>query len=234
MKLADIKKLIKEEVQNKKESVLLAKPDVISEANFGRAKRKIEDEKVPFVMMTAFRGGLSKGKNLERQKELESRVRAAGFSWTKMPGSGYVEDPEEEGGEPVNVKENSILIWDAPRQDVKESNQDLFNLAVGLAKDYDQDSFIHGKVLADGDEKEMFIKAYDKSGKAIKEPWAGPWQNISVIDSDDVYWSTLGSKKAKLTEMLEFANAIKVKTREDAMRKQHALDSVRSALKRFE
>jgi hypothetical protein len=34
--------------------------------------------------------------------------------------------------------------------------------------------------------------------------------------------------------MLELANAIKVKTREDAMRKQHALDSVKSALKRFE
>ena len=82
--------------------------------------------------------------------------------------------------------------------------------------------------------KKCLLEAYDKGGNAIKEPWAGPWQNISVIDSDDVYWSTLGSKKAKLTEMLEVANAIKVKTREDAMRKQYALDSVRSALKRFE
>jgi hypothetical protein len=143
----------------------LQNPRRLSEANFGRVKRKIEDEKVPFVMITAFRGGMSKGKNLERQKELESRVRAAGFSWTKLPGSGYVEDPEEDGGDPVNVKENSILIWDAPRTDIKESNQDLFNLAVGLAQDYDQDSFIHGKVLSSGDEKEMFIKAYDKSWK---------------------------------------------------------------------
>ena len=234
MKLTDIKNLIKEELKNERESVLLAKPEIISEANFGRVKRKIEDEKVPFVMITAFRGGLSKGKNLERQKELESRVRSAGFSWTKMPGSGYVEDSEEENGDPVNVKENSILIWDAPRGDLRQSNQDLFNLAVGLSKDYEQDSFIHGKVLDSGDEKEMFIKAYDKSGKAIQEPWAGPWQNISVIDSDDVYWSTLGSKKTKLTEMLELANAIKVKSREDAMKKQHALDAVRSALKRLE
>ena len=29
---------------------------------------------------------------------------------------------------------------------IKESNQDLFNLAARLAKKYDQDSFIYGKV----------------------------------------------------------------------------------------
>lgn len=232
MKIKDIKEMIKEELSPN--SVLLAKPEQLSEANYGRVKRKIEDEKVPFVMITAFRGGLGKGKNLQRQKELESRVREAGFSWTKMPGSGYVEDPTEEGGDPINVKENSILIWDEPRTDVAQGNQDLFHLAVGLSRDYNQDSFIHGKVVGDGEEREIFIKAYDQNGKAIKEPWAGPWQNISVVDSDDVYWSTVGSKKAKLTEMLEFANAMKVKSREDAMKKQHALDAVKAALKRLE
>lgn len=232
MKIKDIKEMIKKELSPN--SVLLAKPEQLSEANYGRVKRKIEDEKVPFVMITAFRGGLGKGKNLQRQKELESRVREAGFSWTKMPGSGYVEDPTEEGGDPINVKENSILIWDEPRIDVAQGNQDLFHLAVGLSRDYNQDSFIHGKVLGDGEEREIFIKAYDQNGKAIKEPWAGPWQNISVVDSDDVYWSTVGSKKAKLTEMLELANAMKVKSREDAMKKQHALDAVKAALKRLE
>lgn len=232
MKIKDIKEMIKKELSPN--SVLLAKPEQLSEANYGRVKRKIEDEKVPFVMITAFRGGLGKGKNLQRQKELESRVREAGFSWTKMPGSGYVEDPTEEGGDPINVKENSILIWDEPRTDVAQGNQDLFHLAVGLSRDYNQDSFIHGKVVGDGEEREIFIKAYDQNGKAIKEPWAGPWQNISVVDSDDVYWSTVGSKKAKLTEMLELANAMKVKSREDAMKKQHALDAVKAALKRLE
>ena len=152
-----------------------------------------------------------------------------------MPGSGYVEDPEQEGDAPREVKENSILIWDEPRKDVEQGNQDLFNLAVTLAQDYAQDSFIHGRVLKNEDgEKEMFIKAYDKEGKAIREPWAGPWDTVSVIDSDDVYWSTLGSKKAKLTEMLDGANSMKVSTREDAMRKQHAIDAVKSALKRIQ
>tara|TARA_Y100001938_G_C8101510_1_gene442123 strand:+ start:15420 stop:16118 length:699 start_codon:yes stop_codon:yes gene_type:complete len=232
MNLEEIKTMVKEELSRKRTSVLLAHP--LNEANFGRVKNRIENEKVPFVMITAFRGGLSKGKNLERQKELESRVRSAGFSWTKMPGSGYVEDPEEEGGEPVNVKENSILIWDAPRGDLRQSNQDLFNLAISLAGDYEQDSFIHGKVVEADDEKEMFIKAYDKAGKPINEPWAGPWQNISVVDADDIYWSTIGSKKAKLTEILELTNALRVKSREDAMKKQHMLDAVKSALMRLE
>ena len=44
MKLTDIKQIIKEEVQSRRESILLAKPDVITEANFGRIKRRIEDE----------------------------------------------------------------------------------------------------------------------------------------------------------------------------------------------
>ena len=80
----------------------------------------------------------------------------------------------------------------------------------------------------------MSINAYDKNGNVIEETWAGPWHNISLIEDDDLYWSTLGSKQAKLKEMLEIAKSIKVKSREDAMRKQHALDSVKSALKRFE
>ena len=233
MKLKDIKNIVAEELQKEKNSILLVQPEPLTEANFGRVKKKIEVDKVPFVMISAFRGGTTKGKNLKRQKELESHVREAGFPWTKMPQSGYVEDPEEEGGDSVNVKENSIIIWDEKRPDVQRSNQDLFNLAAGLAAEFNQDSFIHGKVLGDGDKREMFIKAYDKSGKAIREPWAGPWQNISVIDADDVYWSTIGSKKAKLREMLELTRTMKVKSRHDAMRKQHALDAVRSALKRL-
>ncbi len=232
MKLEDIKKIIKEQLAPK--SMLLDKPTVVTEANYNRVRTRIEEEMIPFVMITAFRGGFSKRDNLKRQKELESRVRDAGFSWTKMPGSGYLEDPEEEGGEPNQVKENSIIIWDAPRADVEVANEDLFQLGQMLAKEYNQDSFIFGKTVQDGEDRELLIRAYDQSGDRIRAPWAGPWDKLSVIDSDDVYWSTIGSKKAKLTEMLELANAMKVNSREDAMKKQHALDAVRSALKRFE
>jgi hypothetical protein len=232
MKLEDIKKIIKEQLTS--DSVLLAKPPLVTEANYNRVRSRIEEELIPFVMITAFRGGFSQRDNLVRQKELESRVRDAGFSWTKMPGSGYVEDPEEAGGTPNEVKENSIIIWDAPRADVERANEDLFHLGQALANEYNQDSFIFGKTVHDGEERELLIRAYDQTGTRIKAPWAGPWDKLSVVDADDVYWSTIGSKKAKLTEMLELANAMKVKSREDAMKKQHALDSVRSALQRLE
>jgi len=228
MKLNDLRTIIKEKLTT--DSVLLDKPSLLSEANFNRVKKKIEEEKVPFVMITAFRGGRSNMKNLQNQKELEGMVRTAGFPWTKMPGSGYQEDPKEPGEEPIDVKENSILIWDEPREDVDESNQDLFNLAKALAESYEQDSFIYGKVLDDGTEKEMIIRAFNQDGSPIQQPWAGPWQSLSVVDSDDVYWSTIGNKKAKLTEMLERYQKMKIKNKLDAMEKQHYLNAINAAL----
>ena len=69
MKIKDIKIMIKEALIGK--SVLLSRPDVLSEANYGRAKRKIEVEMVPFVMISAFRGDSTRTENLRRQKELD-------------------------------------------------------------------------------------------------------------------------------------------------------------------
>jgi len=232
MKLINLKELIKNEIEDS--SILLSKPTLLTEANFNRVKDKIENQKVPFVMITAFRNARSKMKNLQHQKELESIVRTSGFPWTKMPGSGYVEDPEDPSMEPVNVKENSILIWDEPREDIQQSNKDLLNLATGLAQKYGQDSFIYGKVIGAGDDKEIVVRAYNNKGKSIKEPWAGPWQNLSVASADDIYWSTIGSKRAKLTEMLHQYQQMKVRNKTDAMKKQHYLDSIKSALKKVE
>ena len=79
----------------------------------------------------------------------------------------------------------------------------------------------------------MIVRLYDKSGGPIEEPWAGPWSSLKQVGDDEVFWSTIGSKKAQLAEMLELANAMKVESRDDAMRKQYVLDSVRSALKRL-
>ena len=108
MDIKGLKNMIKEVMEEK--SILLSKPSLITEASYSRIKDKIENKKIPFVMITAFRGTESKDENLRRQRELEMQVSAEGYPFTKMPGSGYVEDPEEEGGEPVEVKENSVLI----------------------------------------------------------------------------------------------------------------------------
>ena len=233
MKLSDIKDLIVEQLKPK--SVLLAKPEQLNEASYARVKDKIEEQNIPFAMITAFRGGLKKKDNLKRQKELENYVSSRGFPFTKLPGSGYVEDPEEEGGEPVEVKENSILIWDEARPDAPRADDStLFEVARELAQKYDQDSFIFGKPFkSDDEEVRMIVRLYDKSGGPIEEPWAGPWSSLKQVGDDEVFWSTIGSKKAQLAEMLELANAMKVESRDDAMRKQYVLDSVRSALKRL-
>ena len=250
------------------DTMLLSKPTNLFEANYGRAKRKIEVEMVPFVMITAFRGNLSRRENVENQGKLEEYVAGAGFPWTKMPGSGTIEDPiepedsdeeievdtvelaedvgleaeeeteatEEEVPEGVEVKENSILIWEQTRPDKGERGEiglNLFELAKFLAKKYKQDSFIYGEPVTSErtGQRQMFIRLYDKEGVSIKEPWAGPWSGLTQIGDDDVFWSTIGSKRAKLTEMLQHYKGMKVKGRLDAMKKQHYLDAIKSALK---
>lgn len=219
----------------KDSDVLLARPNLITEASYSRIKDKIENKKIPFVMITAFRGSETKGENLRRQRELEMRVSAEGYPFTKMPGSGYVEDPEEEGGEPVEVKENSILIWDEgmPTSDSKDVS--LYELAKTLAQAYNQDSFIFGKKVKDDDgQSEMSIRMYDKSGSPMSQSWAGPWTSVKQVDDDDLFWSTLGSKKAKLVEMQKKYQKMTVKSREQAMEKQYYLTAIKDALKRFE
>jgi hypothetical protein len=161
---------------------------------------------IPFVMISAFRGNLDKKENLKRQKKLEKIVSTMGFPFTKMPGSGYVEEPEEEGESPREVKENSIIIWNERRPDVEESDLSIFELAKFLA---------------------------NKNGDTINEPWAGPWSSLTQIDDDDLFWSAIGSKKTKLTELKEQYEKMQVKSKLDAMKKQYGLDAIKSALKRF-
>jgi len=233
MKIKDLKIMIKEKMDE--DSVLLATPELLTEASYWRVKNKIENKKIPFAMISAFRGGLSRSKNLQRQKELESIVADAKFPWTKMPGSGYVEEPED-NGESQEVRENSILIWAETRPDAgpkEEEDLSLFELAQFLANKYNQDTFIYGEpvnIERTGD-RQMFIKLYDKDGNPINQFWAGPWSTLTQIGDDDLFWSTIGSKKAKLTELQDKYHKMPVKNKLDAMEKQHYLDAIKEALK---
>ena len=261
MKIKDLQVMIKEAMGDK--PVLLAKPDLLTEASYWRVKDKIENQMVPFAMISAFRGGNSRSENMRNQKELEGMVADAKFPWTKMPGSGYVEDPgeaddseeveinatelaegleieeteEESEPEGVEVKENSIIIWNEERPDKgprTSEDRNLFELAKFLAKKYGQDSFIYGEPItgeASG-ERQMLIKLYDKTGTVITDSWAGPWTTLTQIQDDDLFWSAIGSKKAKLTEMLDRCKKVRVRSRLDAMKKQHYLTAIKSALKR--
>ena len=264
MKIKDLKNMIKEELGDN--PILLAKPEILFEANYGRVKRKIENQMIPFAMLSAFRGGLSSRENLERQNQLEEYVSQSKFPFTKMPGSGYVEDPEpaeeeelvvdpgeltenigfeeepeeteieEPQPEGVEVKENSILIWDQVRPDQGERTAEdltLFELAKFLAKKYDQDSFIYGEPVSGATTgKHMEILPYDKNG--VELDWGVKWSSLAQVSDDDLYWSTIGSKKAKLVEYLNRYQKMPVKSRLDAMKKQYYLNAIKFALKRIE
>jgi len=272
MKIKDLQVMIKEAMDDN--SVLLSKPKVLSEANYGVAKRKIEVEMVPFVMITAFRGDETRNENKRNQKKLEKYVSDSKFPFTKMPDSGFIEGPPEEGppeeesklkldldplaegafdgeesgeasyeSEPkeeplgTEVKENSIIIWDQTRPDKGERTAEdinLFDLGKLLANEYNQDSFVFGGPVTDErtGEREMRARLYDRLGKPIKESWAGPWSTLVQINDDDLFWSTIGSKRGKLVEMLNKYEKMPVQSREDAMKKQHYINAIKSALKK--
>ena len=85
MNLKDIKVMIREQMDN--DSILLERPDVLKEANLERAKTKIEQEHVPFVMLTASRGDYDKQENEDRNQELKMTLKQEGLPWVEMRGS---------------------------------------------------------------------------------------------------------------------------------------------------
>ena len=219
-----LKEIIREEL----EKMLLGEM-----ASFGRTKARIEEKKEPFAMITAFRGGLDLTENLARQKELESAVKAEGFSWNKMPGSGYVEKPERIPLAYNEVKENSILIWEeAKREDVPKSGVRLKKLATDLARRFEQDSFIYGEpVTGETSGTSMSIKAYDQEGNQITEDWAGPWSTLHAVDNAAAYWSTIAGKKGQLREMKKKYEKEKSGSFMGAVKRQHYIKAATSGLK---
>ena len=192
---------------------------LIKEASFSRVKAKIEDQQVPFVMITAFRGNLSGEKNMRRQKELENSVKTSGFSWTKMPGSGYKED------ETSVVRENSILIWDESRPDVPSQGKDLFALGKELAQAYEQDSFIFGGPR--GSAGQYKINLYTSAGTLIDEIWAGGpegFKELNPVGDTVEYWSNIAGKKTQFKEIQNRWRKMKAGSRLEAMKKQYYLD----------
>ena len=250
-----LKEIIKEEVKKVHLNTSLmedlfdeGEKKVLNElASFGGIKARIEEEMEPFAMITAFRGTItdpetgesrevSKPENMKRQRELESAVKAAGFSWNKMPGSGYVEKPERIPLAYNEVKENSILIWEeAEREDVAKSGTRLKELATDLAKRFEQDSFIYGEpVTGEASGTTMSIKAYDQEGDRITEDWAGPWSSLHAVDNAAAYWSTVAGKRAQLREMQERYEKGKSGSFMGAVERQHYIKAAKAGLKWIE
>jgi hypothetical protein len=192
---------------------------LIKEASFSRVKAKIENQQVPFIMITAFRGNLSGKENMRRQKSLEQAVKISGFSWTKMPGSGYKED------EKTVVRENSILIWDESRPDVPAQGKNLFDLGRELAQAYEQDSFIFGGPKDSGGQYR--INLYTATGALIDEVWAGGpegFKELNPVGDAVEYWSNIAGKKAQFVEIRDKWRGKRASSKLEAMKKQYYIN----------
>tara|TARA_Y100001963_G_scaffold153481_1_gene240333 strand:- start:4827 stop:5519 length:693 start_codon:yes stop_codon:yes gene_type:complete len=229
MNIKELKKLITEALKPK--SVLLAKPQVLSEANYGRVKRRIEDEKIPFAMLTAFRGDYGKEENVDRNKELKLSLDEAGFSYTGMPGSGYKEGGEE--GEVV--VEDSILVWEEPRGDKFRTSTSLFDAAKDLAKEFEQDSFLYGGPRNGEPDNPYAIHLYTNDGTIIDEVWAGGeegYDELFIVDDAAEYWSKIAGKKTQFKEIYDKWKNFKSNSRLDAMKKQYYLNLIEAKIEK--
>tara|TARA_Y100000034_G_scaffold125007_1_gene173981 strand:- start:2304 stop:2990 length:687 start_codon:yes stop_codon:yes gene_type:complete len=220
MKIKDLQVMIKETMDEN--SILLAKPTLLTEANFKRVKRRIEDEGIPFVMITGFRGDYNRKQNDERNAEIKMSLDDAGLPYTQMPGSGY-----KEGGEEGDVVvEDSILVWDDLRGDKFRASENLFDIAKGLAREFEQDSFIFGGPHPGKEDGDYGIHLYTSEGNVIDEIWAGGpegYTDLVVVDDAAEYWSKIAGKKTQFTEIYNKWKNYKAKSRLDAMKKQYYL-----------
>ena len=231
MNLEELKKLIMEEI--KEPSVLLERPEILKEFTIKRAKQKIEQDHVPFIMLTAFRGDYSKEENRTRNEELKMSLGGRGgegLPWVDMHGSGY----KEGGPEGEVVVEDSVLVWDEARGDTFRSSKSLFEAGKELATEFEQDSFIYGG--PDLDNPEQFtIRLYTGDGAPIKEVWAGGeegYSKLNVVDkANSEFWSMIANKATQFKEMYDHWKNFKSASRHDAMKKQYYLNLAESKMK---
>tara|TARA_R110002060_G_scaffold42648_2_gene54132 strand:- start:418 stop:1116 length:699 start_codon:yes stop_codon:yes gene_type:complete len=229
MKIEDLKKILIEELRE--DSILLDKPRLLQEVNLERAKTKIEQDHVPFVMLTAFRGDYSKEENKGRNEEMKMTLKQEGLPWVDMHGSGY----KEGGPDGEVVVEDSVLVWDEERGDTLRTSTSLFDTAKALAREFEQDSFIYGG--PDIDKPDQFvIRLYTDEGIPIKDVWAGGeegYTTLNVVEkANSEFWSMIANKATQFKEMYDRWKGFKPKSRLEAMKKQYHLNLAESMLKK--
>ena len=228
MKLEDLKKIIIKEMQEG--SVLLEQPPILNEANLNRAKDKIENEHVPFVMLTAYRGDYTREENTGRNAEMKMTLKQEGLPWVDMHGSGY----KEGGPEGEVVVEDSVLVWDEERADTLRTDTSLFDTAKALAREFGQDSFIYGG--PDLDQSDQFvIRLYTNDGVPITDVWAGGeegYNKLNVVEkANSEFWSMIGNKATQFKEMHDRWKSFKPQSRLEAMKKQYYLNLSEAKIK---
>jgi hypothetical protein len=195
----------------------------LNESSFNRFKTKIDQGKIPFALVSAYR---EDGNNQTAHKSIKSDLVSMGYSFTEVVGGGQEELKDEEGqpvtdeeGKPkvTNVREMTLLVTPEKRGEgglerTAQETMELFRGIQSLASKYEQFAFIFGyprevKDSVTGDTTtDMFIAAYDSSAEApgeahrIKDAWAGPWTSIERAADDDIYYTKIAGTKGALVQ----------------------------------
>ena len=233
-----LKEMVKEVIKESKENSM-----ILSEASFTRYQNKINEQHIPFLLISAYRAG---GNNSSANKALKQDLKGMGYSFVQVVGGGQEEkidpqtgqqvfktDPEtgEEIPEVDAVREMTVLVMPYGRapgepEGTKQEVQSLFDAGRSMAKKYDQFAFILGypQIVSDDmtgtREKRMFIAAYEKDAPSfgdqhrIKDVWAGPWTKLDKAVEDDVYFTKIAGTRGKFVERkIEELKRMKVENR---------------------
>ena len=230
----------------------------LTESSFSRFKTKIDQQRMPFLLISAYREG---GDNQSAHKSIKSDLVSAGYSFTEVVGGGQEELKDDQGNvvmgdddKPMvtNVREMTLLVTPEARgsgemEGTREEILALFETGKRLAADYNQFAFIFGYPQEVNDpvsgesSQEMLIAAYTadapEPGNAsrIKEPWAGPWQTIEKATEDDVYYTKIAGTKGTLKQegirnKIKEIRLMETKSQFDRMKKNYHLKRWKSLL----
>ena len=230
----------------------------LNESSFYRFKSKIDEQKMPFALVSAYRKG---GNNQTAHKNIKADLVSMGYSFTEVVGGGQeeAEDPAgmrvfDEEGKPavIAVREMTLLVTPEARglggfENTPEETLRLFGDIKHLTSKYDQFAFIFGypreiKDTITGDASiEMFIAAYGSSAEGpgeayrFKEPWAGPWSTIEEASEDDVYYTKIAGTRGALVQefikkKIQEIKSYKTKNQFDRMKKNYEIKKWKSLL----
>ena len=146
--------------------------NLLQEASYNRFKRMVDEERRPFLVISAYREG---GNNQTANKNLKSDIKTAGYPFTQVVGSGQEEETDPVTGKEVvkDVLEVTQIVTTHQRGDVEremsgveEEETRLFELGKTLSSAYDQYAFVFGRpvsIVSTGGRSEdsYFIAAYD-------------------------------------------------------------------------
>lgn len=151
------------------------------------------------VIMTAYRGGLTKAENKARNAELFSALFAKGYSITKVKGS-YIENYQEDNQK--EVSEQSFVVVN------HNDDKDFKKVVEKLGQKYDQDSIL---IINGGEKPTAYLLGTndaDFPGKGKKVEF----NNVKFNRYADVeFFTRLGGNKFHFTESYD--------------RKQHELEN---------